>query len=50
MNGFNCLTITPIELAHPGLAVATARTGGIGILDREYCSDRFLSPSATKPR
>jgi acyl transferase domain-containing protein/NAD(P)H-dependent flavin oxidoreductase YrpB (nitropropane dioxygenase family) len=36
---FACFSISSISLAHPGIAVATVRAGGIGILDREFCSD-----------
>src|SRR5919199_2118544 len=39
MNPFTCLSLSPIELAHPGIAVATTRAGGVGVLDREFCSD-----------
>jgi NAD(P)H-dependent flavin oxidoreductase YrpB (nitropropane dioxygenase family) len=42
MNSFNCFSLSPIELAHPGIAVATIRAGGIGVLDREFCSDRNI--------
>lgn len=37
MNTFQCLSLSPIELAHPGLAVATTRAGGVGVLDLEFC-------------
>jgi acyl transferase domain-containing protein/NAD(P)H-dependent flavin oxidoreductase YrpB (nitropropane dioxygenase family) len=37
MNSFQCLSLSPIELAHPGLAVATTRAGGVGVLDVEFC-------------
>ena len=37
MNSFQCLSLSPIELAHPGLAVATTRAGGVGMLDLEFC-------------
>lgn len=30
-------SITPIQTSHPGLAVATARAGGVAILDAEGC-------------
>ncbi len=39
MNAFTCLSLSPIELAHPGIAVATTRAGGVGVLDTEFCSD-----------
>ncbi|HEY9604047.1 MAG TPA: beta-ketoacyl synthase N-terminal-like domain-containing protein [Allocoleopsis sp.] len=42
MNSFTCVSFSPIELSHPSLAVATTRSGGIGVLDREFCSDRDL--------
>jgi acyl transferase domain-containing protein/NAD(P)H-dependent flavin oxidoreductase YrpB (nitropropane dioxygenase family)/NAD(P)-dependent dehydrogenase (short-subunit alcohol dehydrogenase family) len=35
---FTCLTLTPGELATPGLAIAAARAGGVGILDATRCS------------
>ncbi|MBD3559310.1 acyltransferase domain-containing protein, partial [Planktothrix sp. FACHB-1355] len=34
---FACLSISPIELDRPGIAVATSRSGGIGVLDTEFC-------------
>jgi hypothetical protein len=37
MNSFQCLSLSPIELDHPGLAVATTRAGGVGVLDLEFC-------------
>ena len=42
MQDFTCLSVTPAELEHPGLAVATARAGGVGVLDREFCRDADL--------
>ncbi|MBD0344530.1 MAG: nitronate monooxygenase, partial [Coleofasciculus sp. Co-bin14] len=42
MNSFTCVSLSPIELAHPGLAAATTWAGGVGVLDREFCSDRDL--------
>ncbi len=39
MNSFHCFSLSPIKLAHPGIAVATSRAGGVGVLDREFCSD-----------
>ena len=39
MQDFVCVSITPIELMHSGLAVATARAGGVAVLDREFCHD-----------
>src|ERR671932_601 len=39
MNAFTCLSLSPIELAHPGIAVATTWAGGVGVLDTEFCSD-----------
>jgi hypothetical protein len=47
MRDFACLTISPIELAHTGLAVATARAGGIAVLDREFCGEALLSQAGT---
>src|SRR5947207_224656 len=40
---FRCLTISPINLADAGLAIATARAGGVALLDREFCRDEELS-------
>ncbi|AGY59895.1 type I polyketide synthase [Gloeobacter kilaueensis] len=34
---FTCLSISPIQNLYPGIAIATVRGGGIGILDREFC-------------
>lgn len=49
MSSFTCLSLSPIGLAHPGLAIATARSGGVGVLDREFCRDRnFLLERAIK--
>ena len=42
MNKFTCLSLSPIELAHPGLAIAASRSGGVGVLDREFCSQGNL--------
>ncbi len=39
MTQFDAITVTPLELAHPGLAVATARAGAIAILDGQFCRD-----------
>ncbi len=36
---FACFCVTPAALCHAGLAIATVRAGGIGILDWEFCSD-----------
>lgn len=37
MSELRIVTVTPGFLAHPGLAVATCRAGGVGILDLEWC-------------
>ena len=42
MSKFTCLSLTPINLEHPGVVVATVRAGGVGILDREFCPDKDL--------
>ncbi|MCE2664358.1 MAG: hypothetical protein LW716_17095 [Microcystis sp. 53602_E8] len=42
MDKFNCFSLSPIELEHPGLAIASIRAGGIGILDREFCQPENL--------
>jgi acyl transferase domain-containing protein/NAD(P)H-dependent flavin oxidoreductase YrpB (nitropropane dioxygenase family) len=39
MTQFDAITVTPLELPHPGLAVATARAGAIAILDGQFCRD-----------
>lgn len=36
---WRCFVITPVELHHAGLAIAAVRSGGIGILDWEWCRD-----------
>ena len=38
MRDFAVATLTPIALTHPGLAVATARAGGIALLDAGLCA------------
>ncbi|MGK7903839.1 MAG: beta-ketoacyl synthase N-terminal-like domain-containing protein [Hormoscilla sp.] len=43
MNSFECFSISPISMSHPGIAVATTRAGGVGILDGEFCHDRDRS-------
>ena len=40
MSSFACFSISPISMSHPGIAVATSRAGGVGILDGEFCRDR----------
>ncbi len=39
MSAFTCCSLNPIDLAHPGIAVATVRAGGVGLLDGEFCGD-----------
>src|SRR5882757_459041 len=39
MEAFDVLGLTPADSAHPGIAVAVARSGGIGLLDLEFCRD-----------
>ena len=39
MEAFDVLGLTPADAAHPGIAVAVARSGGIGLLDLEFCRD-----------
>ncbi|MDB5974949.1 MAG: family NAD(P)-dependent oxidoreductase [Nevskia sp.] len=39
MENFDVLGLTPADSAHPGIAVAVARSGGIGLLDLEFCRD-----------
>ena len=39
MPGFQCLSISGACLAHPAVALATSRCGGIGILDFQFCAD-----------
>ncbi|MDY7012278.1 MAG: 6-deoxyerythronolide-B synthase, partial [Cyanobacteriota bacterium] len=43
---FTCLSISPIALAHPGIAVATSRAGGVGLLDVEFCRPEALARAA----
>ncbi len=37
MDTFACFSLNPANLDHPGLAIATARAGGTGLLDLEFC-------------
>lgn len=39
MNSFRCITLSPAVGEYPGIAIATLRAGGIGILDLEFCRD-----------
>ncbi|WP_287127710.1 type I polyketide synthase, partial [Candidatus Cyanaurora vandensis] len=43
MSSFTCLSLSPLGLAHPGIAVATIRAGGVGLLDREFCDNDALA-------
>jgi acyl transferase domain-containing protein/NADP-dependent 3-hydroxy acid dehydrogenase YdfG/predicted hotdog family 3-hydroxylacyl-ACP dehydratase len=36
---FDIIALAPAGWAHPGVAVAAARAGGIGLLDLEFCTD-----------
>ncbi|MHA7834266.1 MAG: beta-ketoacyl synthase N-terminal-like domain-containing protein, partial [Algiphilus sp.] len=36
---FDVITLSPASWAHPGVAVAAARAGGVGVLDLEFCDD-----------
>ena len=36
---FETLILSPADAAHPGLAVAAARAGGVGLLDLEFARD-----------
>ncbi|UFP92768.1 SDR family NAD(P)-dependent oxidoreductase [Gloeobacter morelensis MG652769] len=47
---FACLAISPIEFTYPGIAIATVRAGGVGILDREFCPDGALPVAAASLR
>ena len=40
MEEFVCLSISSADLPHPAVALATCRSGGIGILDFEFCADQ----------
>lgn len=43
MSEFQVGSVTPIQTAHAGLAVATARAGGVALLDTEWCGGEELS-------
>ncbi|WP_428309393.1 SDR family NAD(P)-dependent oxidoreductase [Hydrocarboniphaga sp.] len=36
---FEIIALAPAAWAHPGVAVAAARAGGLGLLDLEFCTD-----------
>jgi acyl transferase domain-containing protein len=36
---FEIIALAPAGWAHPGVAVAAARAGGLGLLDLEFCTD-----------
>jgi acyl transferase domain-containing protein len=40
---FDVLALAPAAWAHPGVAVSTARAGGVGLLDLEFCVDATLA-------
>ncbi|XYH92965.1 SDR family NAD(P)-dependent oxidoreductase [Sorangium sp. So ce1128] len=42
MTDFYCVSLSPIHWPHPGVAVATARAGGVAVLDRELCGEPDL--------
>src|SRR5690349_10114317 len=42
MSEFFVVTITPAGVRDASLAIATARAGGIAVLDREFCDDATL--------
>lgn len=42
MSDFYCVSLSPVHWPHPGVAVATARAGGIAVLDRELCGEPDL--------
>lgn len=45
MSDFRCISLSPIGLAHPEIAIATVRAGGIGILDLEHSRDAAIAAS-----
>ena len=44
---FTCLSISPIELSPPGIGLATARAGGVGVLDLEFCPPHMFDLART---
>jgi acyl transferase domain-containing protein/NAD(P)-dependent dehydrogenase (short-subunit alcohol dehydrogenase family) len=42
-NGFDVLVHSPAAWTHPGVAVAAARAGGVGVLDLEFSTDAALA-------
>ena len=40
---FEVVALAPAAWAHPGVAVSTARAGGVGLLDLEFCADTALA-------
>ncbi|MFP5305443.1 MAG: nitronate monooxygenase, partial [Gammaproteobacteria bacterium] len=42
-SSFDILGIVPADLPHPGLALAMARAGGVGILDLQFVTDAALA-------
>ncbi|MBA4287091.1 MAG: hypothetical protein C0434_16355 [Xanthomonadaceae bacterium] len=43
---FDVVGITPADASHPGTAVATARAGGVGLLDLEFSRDDARASAA----
>ncbi|WP_022975553.1 type I polyketide synthase [Nevskia ramosa] len=45
-DSFDVFAIAPADSAHPGIAAATARAGGTGVLDLEFSRDDLRAASA----
>ena len=42
-HNFACLCVSPVDFAHPGLAIDAAKAGGVGILDLALCRQPALA-------
>src|SRR5436190_23597005 len=43
---FRMMVLSPGQLAHPGLAAAAARSGGVGLIDMVHGADASLAQAA----
>jgi acyl transferase domain-containing protein/NAD(P)H-dependent flavin oxidoreductase YrpB (nitropropane dioxygenase family)/NAD(P)-dependent dehydrogenase (short-subunit alcohol dehydrogenase family) len=43
---FRMMVLSPGELVHPGLAIAAARSGGVGLIDFVHCTDSLHERAA----
>lgn len=42
LDNFLCASMSPVQFDHCGIALATIRAGGVGLLDSEFCTARQM--------